>query len=49
VSQLGHVPDIRHEKVNALRSEIQSGQFQRSNEQVAGAIVTQLLGTNFNV
>ena len=49
VSQLGRVPDIRHEQVNALRSEIQSGQFQRSNDQVAGAVVTQLFGIHSNL
>jgi flagellar biosynthesis anti-sigma factor FlgM len=44
VSQLDHVPDVRQEQVNALRLEVQTGQYQRSSEQVAGAIVTQLLG-----
>jgi flagellar biosynthesis anti-sigma factor FlgM len=48
VSQLSQVPDVRQERVNSLRSEIQSGQFQRSNDQVAGAVVTQLLGVNSN-
>jgi len=48
VSQLSQVPDIRQEKVNALQTEIQAGQFQRSNEQVAGAVVSQLLGINSN-
>ena len=46
VSQLAQVPDIRTEQVSALRSEIQSGQFNRSNDQVAGAIVAQLLAPN---
>jgi hypothetical protein len=48
MSQLSQVPDIRQEKVDALRSEIQSGQFHRSNDQVAGALVTQLFGINSN-
>jgi flagellar biosynthesis anti-sigma factor FlgM len=48
VSQLSQVPDVRQEKVNALQSEIQAGLFQRSNEQVAGAVVSQLLGINSN-
>jgi flagellar biosynthesis anti-sigma factor FlgM len=46
--QLTQVPDVRHERVSALRSEIQAGQFQRSNDQVAGAIVGQLLGIHTN-
>ncbi len=48
VSQLNQVPDVRQEQVNALRSQIQTGQFQRSNEQVAGAMVTQLFGIQAN-
>ncbi len=48
VSQLSQVPDVRQEKVNALQLEIQAGRFQRSDEQVAGAIVGQLLGINSN-
>jgi flagellar biosynthesis anti-sigma factor FlgM len=44
VSQLDQVPDVRQEQVNALRLEVQSGQFHRGNDQVAGAIVSQLLG-----
>ena len=49
VSQLGQVPDIRFEQVDTLRSEIHAGKFQQSNEQVADAIVTQLLGINSKV
>ena len=44
VAQLNQVPDVRQERVSALRLEINSGQFQRSNDQVAGAIVSQLFG-----
>jgi flagellar biosynthesis anti-sigma factor FlgM len=42
-AQLSHIPDVRQEKVSALSDEIQSGSFRRSNDQVAGAVVTQLL------
>jgi anti-sigma-28 factor FlgM len=49
VSHLSQVPEVRQEKVNALQSEIQAGLFQRSDEQVAGAVVSQLLGINSNV
>jgi hypothetical protein len=48
VSQLSRLPDVRLEQVNALRSEIQSGQFQRGNDLVAGAIVAQLFGIDSN-
>jgi flagellar biosynthesis anti-sigma factor FlgM len=44
VSQLASVPDVRQEKVASLRAEIQSGQFQRSDEQVAAAIVNEHFG-----
>ena len=44
VAQLSQIPEIRQDKVNALAAQIQSGNFQRSNEQVAGAITSQLLG-----
>jgi hypothetical protein len=43
-SQLSRVPDVRLEMVNALQSEVQAGRFLRSDEQVAGAVVGQLLG-----
>ena len=48
VSHLSQVPEVRQEKVNALQSEIQGGLFQRSDEQVAGAVVSQLLGIDSN-
>jgi negative regulator of flagellin synthesis FlgM len=38
VSHSASVPEIRQDKVDALRTQIQSGQFQRSNEQAANAI-----------
>jgi flagellar biosynthesis anti-sigma factor FlgM len=41
-AQLSQIPDVRQEKVNVLSNEIQSGNFRRSSEQVAGAVVTQL-------
>ncbi len=44
LTQLDQVPEIRQERVSSLRSQIQSGQFQHSNEQVAGAIVNELFG-----
>jgi len=48
VSQLANVPDVRQQKVDALRAQIQSGQYQASNEQVANAIVDELVGPDSN-
>jgi len=42
ISQLGQVPDTRERQVSALRTEVQSGKFTRSDAAVAGAIVAQL-------
>jgi negative regulator of flagellin synthesis FlgM len=44
VEQSSQVPDVRTERVAALRSQVQSGQYRPSNEQVAGAIVNDLFG-----
>ena len=48
VSQLANVPDVRQQKVDALRVQIQSGQYQIDNQQVANAIVDELLGPGSN-
>jgi flagellar biosynthesis anti-sigma factor FlgM len=48
VTQLGNVPDVREQKVDALRAQIQSGQFRIDKPQVANAIVDELLGPNSN-
>jgi flagellar biosynthesis anti-sigma factor FlgM len=48
VAQLGQVPDVRLEKITALRSEIQAGKFQRSDELVARAIVNDQFGSASN-
>ena len=44
-AQLNQVPDIRSQQVDTLRSQIQSGTFTRSNDAVAGAVVSDLFGT----
>ena len=44
VLQLANVPDVRQQKVDALRTQIQSGQYQIHNQQVANAIVDELVG-----
>jgi len=37
-----HSPEVRSEKVQALRSQLQAGTYQVSSAQVAGAILEQL-------
>lgn len=44
-AQLQQMPDVRQERVAALRQAIQSGQYQVSNDQIANALHNQLLGT----
>jgi flagellar biosynthesis anti-sigma factor FlgM len=44
VSQLNQVPEVRQQRVSSLQAEVQSGQFQRSDQQVANAIVNELFG-----
>ena len=44
ISQLGQVPDIRQTEVDSLKAAIQSGQYSPSNDHVAGAVVSQLVG-----
>jgi len=44
VNQLQQTPDVRQEEVSSLRAQIQSGQYHRTNEQVAGAMVNDLFG-----
>jgi anti-sigma28 factor (negative regulator of flagellin synthesis) len=48
VTQLASVPDVRQDKVASLRAEVESGQFQRSNDQVAGAIIDEHLRPGSN-
>lgn len=45
VTQLAKVPDVRQQKINSLSLAIQSGQYQPTNDQVAGAIVKDLFGS----
>ena len=37
--------DVRQQKVDSLRAAIQSGQYQPSNGQIAGAIVNEFFGS----
>jgi flagellar biosynthesis anti-sigma factor FlgM len=38
---LANVPEVRTERVNSLRSQIQQGRYQPSSEKVADAIVAE--------
>jgi flagellar biosynthesis anti-sigma factor FlgM len=46
VSQLDQIPDIRQEQVGALRSALDSGQYNPSNAQVAEALAAQTFGVS---
>lgn len=46
VSQLDQIPDVRQEQVSALRSAIDSGQYNPSNAQVAEAVAAQTFGVS---
>jgi flagellar biosynthesis anti-sigma factor FlgM len=43
MSELNSVPEIRQNKVDALKTELRSGQFDRASDQVAGSMIRQLL------
>ena len=42
---LSHLPEIRQERVNALRQAVNSGSYQVSNQQLADAIGSDLLSS----
>jgi flagellar biosynthesis anti-sigma factor FlgM len=44
-AQVSQFPEVRQEKVNALRQAVESGSFQPSSSQVAGALFDHLLGS----
>lgn len=43
VAQASRLPEIRQERVQSLRQAIQSGQYQSSPEQVAGAMFEHMM------
>lgn len=43
VAQASQLPEVRQERVTALRQAVQSGTYQASPEQVAGAVFAHLL------
>lgn len=44
-AHLNALPDVRQERIAAVRQAIQSGQFNPSDQQIADAIHAQLLGS----
>lgn len=43
-AELAQVPEVRSDRVAALRQKVQEGSYNPSNEQVAGAMVSELFG-----
>ena len=43
VAQASQLPEVREERVNALRQAIQGGHYQSSPEKVAGAVFEHML------
>lgn len=43
VAQAAQLPDMRQEKVNALRQVVQAGSYQPTSDQIADAMVEHLL------
>jgi negative regulator of flagellin synthesis FlgM len=43
-SALSQLPEVRQERVNALRQAVNDGSYQVSNQQLADAIGSELLG-----
>ncbi len=42
-SKLSHLPDVRQERVEALQRAISEGRYNVSSEQIAGAVLSELL------
>jgi negative regulator of flagellin synthesis FlgM len=43
---LADTPDVRADRVAELRSQLQSGQYNPSNDEIAGAMMSQLFGNS---
>jgi negative regulator of flagellin synthesis FlgM len=43
-AQLAQVPDVRSERVAALRQQVQQGTYKPTNDQIANAMVSELNG-----
>lgn len=44
-AQVKQMPDVRQERVDALRQAVESGQYQVSDKQIAEALHAQILST----
>ena len=44
-AQVKQMPDVRQERVDALKQAVESGQYQVSDKQIAEALHAQILGT----
>jgi flagellar biosynthesis anti-sigma factor FlgM len=45
-AQLAQTPDVRSERVAALRQQVQQGTYKPTNEQIANAMVSELGSNN---
>ena len=45
-AQLGNLPDVRQDRVQALALQVREGRYQVDNQQIAGAMFAQLLEPN---
>ncbi len=45
-ARLANVPEIRQQKVTALRQAVQNGRYRVSDQQIAQAVYTVMLGPN---
>ena len=45
-AQAAQLPEVREERVQALRQAVQSGQYHPSPENVAGAILTHMIASS---
>jgi negative regulator of flagellin synthesis FlgM len=44
MTQVSQTPDVRAQRVAALRQQIQQGTYQPTNEQLAGAVASEAFG-----
>lgn len=45
-AQASQLPEVREERVHALRQAVQSGQYQPVSEQVAGALLAHMIAAS---
>jgi negative regulator of flagellin synthesis FlgM len=49
MTQLSQTPDVRSQRVAALRQQIQQGTYQPTNEQLAGAVASEAFGNGVRI